>query len=504
MSKSYKSRKVGENLNWKIGVLEAQAGLDTSIENAKAAARSKGEIDRELAEAEIRKLKAEKLSRKTFHLKKEIRKSLKKAKTFETQKIVKRIKTVRKDLEKKSSKEETDKLKTTIERLERELEMIKTIQTDQLCDLAFYKAIKKDNTLRNHEAFSSLAEPKGTHEVNEDSEAVKLRSNVESRIFGSKPLKDMQAVCIGDLLNIVAPELNVERVASKPKPNPKENKSQPPKKSAQPVGETESLSEEKSDDSEESDDDEREFEAGDEESDDDEREVDDGSEESADEAEESKPKKRRASEIESDDEKNVSRPKQEKKKLTKAQKERKKAKAQQKKPEFDADGVPTTSMFMDTLGGYKSSDPEDYEDEAFDQIYGKPKKNRPGQRARKMMWEKLHGNNANHIKAQIEAEKQAAQVAKWRAQQTFGDKPRQRATTEKLHPSWEAKKKQKNAAVVPFKGSKITFKDEGGDKNHSNIDPATLHPSWEAKRRQKEAQAALASVKNTKIVFDSD
>ncbi|ORY05332.1 hypothetical protein K493DRAFT_404374 [Basidiobolus meristosporus CBS 931.73] len=487
MSKSYKPHKAGKNLNWKIGVLEAQAGLDPSIEIAKAAARSKGEVDREAAEKELNRLKAEKISRKTFHLKKEIRKSLKRAKTFETQKIVKRIKSARNGLTKGDAKEDAATLEATIKRLERELEMTKSIQTDQLCDLAFYKAIKKNNTLRNHEAFTSLAEPKGTCVENEEPEAAKLRSNVESRIFGSKPLKDIQAICVGDLLNIIAPEENTERLFRHHQLIKQEDSSV--------------------------------------ESENEESEIDADSEIEAELQRLEQEYKRGASEMESDEEEEgddngeeeevVTLPKAKTSKgktpKTQTQKDRKKV----KKQKTDPDAVPNTSVFMDSLGGYQSSDPEDYEDEAFDKIYGKVKKNRPGQRARKMMWERIHGNNANHIKAQLAAEKQAAQEAKWRDQQTYGDADRKpkRGAAEKLHPSWEAKRHQKNAAARPFQGTKITFDEDAGGNSNSNSNSnnqgaapksATLHPSWEAKRRQKEAQAALATVKNTKIVFDSD
>lgn len=87
--------------------------------------------------------------------------------------------------------------------------------------------------------------------------------------------------------------------------------------------------------------------------------------------------------------------------------------------------------------------------------------------------------------------------------------------SEELHPSWAAKRNQQ-AAAAPFQGKKIKFggdeDDEGPAVGHQKpksknggAASETLHPSWEAKRKAKEAQAAIMNAaKPKKIVFDND
>ncbi|KAJ1880019.1 hypothetical protein LPJ57_002501 [Coemansia sp. RSA 486] len=107
---------------------------------------------------------------------------------------------------------------------------------------------------------------------------------------------------------------------------------------------------------------------------------------------------------------------------------------------------------------YESYD--EAEDEDFGAIYGTSKKgskkapkNRPGQQARRMMNAKIYGDDANHIKA---AKK---------------DKHKK-------------EKREKNS-----------------DKA-SSAQAGSVHPSWEAKRRQKEILDKAKDVKGQKIVFE--
>ncbi|KAJ3035845.1 hypothetical protein HK097_004091 [Rhizophlyctis rosea] len=83
-------------------------------------------------------------------------------------------------------------------------------------------------------------------------------------------------------------------------------------------------------------------------------------------------------------------------------------------------------------------------------------------------------------------------------------------STESLHPSWQAKKAQK-ASAVPFAGKKMVFGEgDEGAKGGSGGGGAgekkeELHPSWEAKRKAKEAlKASMSSAKPKKIVFGDD
>ena len=87
------------------------------------------------------------------------------------------------------------------------------------------------------------------------------------------------------------------------------------------------------------------------------------------------------------------------------------------------------------------------------------------------------------------------------------------AKQEKLHPSWEAKRNQKQAPVA-FQGKKLTFDDQDAKPHQQQpisqgkkklngpvIDP-DVHPSWKAKMEQKKKEQELMNVKPTKIVFD--
>lgn len=93
----------------------------------------------------------------------------------------------------------------------------------------------------------------------------------------------------------------------------------------------------------------------------------------------------------------------------------------------------------------------------------KGKKNRMGQRARQKMWEKMHGKSAKHLQKNkqginVKGNKEPRkQISRFKPQQSFepasADKP--------LHPSWEAmrKKRSQETLKVEFKGKRIKFDD---------------------------------------------
>ncbi len=81
---------------------------------------------------------------------------------------------------------------------------------------------------------------------------------------------------------------------------------------------------------------------------------------------------------------------------------------------------------------------------AASQPQPKEKKNRPGQRARRLEWERLHGKDANHLKVEEE------------------EKP---ADKKELHPSWIAKlAQQQKASEANFAGKKVVFQDDDNDE----------------------------------------
>lgn len=94
------------------------------------------------------------------------------------------------------------------------------------------------------------------------------------------------------------------------------------------------------------------------------------------------------------------------------------------------------------------------------------RKNRRGQRARRKIWEMKYGNRAKHVikeKQEFEKKKQmkeARQQQRADKQQKFQQQKQQKVelNNKPLHPSWEAKLKQKEQQkTIQFQGKKVTF-----------------------------------------------
>lgn len=152
----------------------------------------------------------------------------------------------------------------------------------------------------------------------------------------------------------------------------------------------------------------------------------------------------------------------------------------------------TQSAFLPSLSvgfirGDSDTDFSDSEEKAADTA----KKNRRGQRARRAIWEKKFGRHANHVMKQQasnrpDAPSGIAVVRKDQRQHRNGKRdsddapfsgrrqntripdknsydasarlmPGNRKEDKSLHPSWEAKKKQQNVAIVPAQGTRIVF-----------------------------------------------
>lgn len=141
----------------------------------------------------------------------------------------------------------------------------------------------------------------------------------------------------------------------------------------------------------------------------------------------------------------------------------------------------TISKFLPTLmSGYISGSDADIDANYYENKKGKnnvpveakQRKNRMGQQARKALWEKKFGKNADHIKRK-EAE-QGRKKIEWRIKQSRGADGKKGDGVEKkgksmevegpLHPSWEAVRKVKEqqsrvreAAMDKPMGKKIVF-----------------------------------------------
>jgi hypothetical protein len=147
------------------------------------------------------------------------------------------------------------------------------------------------------------------------------------------------------------------------------------------------------------------------------------------------------------------------------------------------------SQFLPTLmGGYWSGSEESATD-VEDEVAPAPRKNRPGQQARRAIWEKKFGKAANHVKnAPPPKEKDVVWDAKLGAVSSEGaGRGRGRAgfTRNKAQVTGE------NASELgPRKARGLGKKDDVG----------VLHPSWQAAKKAKEEKKA-AKFEGKKVVF---
>lgn len=142
----------------------------------------------------------------------------------------------------------------------------------------------------------------------------------------------------------------------------------------------------------------------------------------------------------------------------------------------------TTSTFLPTLmSGYISGSDSDIDADYYKDKKGRKKgpaepkerKNRMGQQARRALWEKKFGKNANHVKEE------------------------------------EAKQGRKNIEkrINQGKGGDGKKRDGAEKKGKGTETEGPLHPSWEAARKAKEQQAkvqeaVMGKPMGKKIVFD--
>lgn len=158
-----------------------------------------------------------------------------------------------------------------------------------------------------------------------------------------------------------------------------------------------------------------------------------------------------------------------------------------------AEQNPSSTTFLPSLmmGGYWSgseSEPED--DPELDGA--QPRKNRMGQQARRKLWEKKFGTNANHVKKQQKAQNKS---------RDSGWDLRKGATSSNDARGWHSKSKglpngKREGRPERAKESKGPSQPRG--KAHEQ---KSLHPSWEAAKKAKE-QKSQSGFQGKKVVFD--
>ncbi|RUO96008.1 hypothetical protein BC936DRAFT_142800, partial [Jimgerdemannia flammicorona] len=189
--------------------------------------------DDEAKLSSLNALKAEKVERKLvrrllavarsgmFHEVKEVRKIFKKAKGFETQRLVKRIKNARWATQAKKGNEEDDAADgqvsakripkksspEDVKRFEHELEVIKELNLDHLAEYSVRAKIAKNGALKSHPAVQSYLERTAkdieTTAGGNGGEEAQVMRTIEARLLNSKVVREEFARVVQELEAIV-------------------------------------------------------------------------------------------------------------------------------------------------------------------------------------------------------------------------------------------------------------------------------------------------------------
>ena len=162
-----------------------------------------------------------------------------------------------------------------------------------------------------------------------------------------------------------------------------------------------------------------------------------------------------------------------------------------KKKERDRPPIKATTFLPSlTIGGYWSgseSEPNTSDEEAA-KIH--PKRNRRGQRARQAIWEQKFGSGANHVQKQRQSRDDGWDPRK-------GAKSRDGTRGSKIRSKPKTQARDRGNPVMPTGANSDPVNKKGGKMPQDN----KLHPSWEAARRQKE-EKKTAAFQGKKVVFD--
>ncbi|KAI5122796.1 hypothetical protein M0805_000139 [Coniferiporia weirii] len=414
------------------------------------------------------------LRAKLHHGAKEVKRASKKARTFETQKVVKKLKDARKANDDENA----------VISLEAQLECLKKhIDHEHIAVRALRSKINKDAVLSRNQSFqdvvaSELKFPDGTNPA----EVMPQRASVVNRLLSSKVLaqeisrlvqtlrtvlgegakdKGTQVISEDDIAEEVEedPAKGMDAVAS-------DDDSEPEEAEGNSNGSWGGFDDEDEDASEQ-------------------EAVDDGWESGSVHSQDSDDVQSSSTSIEG------SRPVS-----PVPQKALKKARpAPERKPEKAGESTFLPSLSVGFVAGGSDSEWSDAEADLADSPM---KKNRRGQRARKAIWEKKYGKNANHLKKQVESGDDAVQRAY--ESRARGGAPGRGLPNSHGRGRGAPRQGVQHRPQVPQDQGYSSRPAPGFAKEDLASKP--LHPSWEAKRRLKEKQsAAIVPAQGTRTKF---
>ncbi|KAJ5173272.1 hypothetical protein N7492_005865 [Penicillium capsulatum] len=153
----------------------------------------------------------------------------------------------------------------------------------------------------------------------------------------------------------------------------------------------------------------------------------------------------------------------------------------------------TTFLPSLMMGGYWSGSEEVTDDEAET---GPPKrKNRMGQQARRALWEKKYGGKANHIQQEQKQQKRNRDSGWDTKRGATGSGPSGRGRGRGRGGGFGHPRGEVHLGPHPGPGPSM------GGNPRGSLHTGPLHPSWEAKRREKEQNSSVA-FQGKKITFD--
>ena len=176
--------------------------------------------------------------------------------------------------------------------------------------------------------------------------------------------------------------------------------------------------------------------------------------------------------------------------------------AKYEKPQKSATAAPRSTIFLPSLsmGGYWSGS-EDGPDPDITAGKIDVKRNKRGQRARRAIYEKKYGHNANHLRKQAQSRDHGWDLHKGARGDGTGSKSRgrkrgfERTKTDSARRTGASRREVKatssGANTEPIKPRAKAMSAAGGP----------LHPSWEAAKKAKESKQSTA-FQGKKVIFE--